>query len=80
MNAAISLDMNVYREAEQEANQLCISVPELCSMAIKEFVKNNKKSAITKQLDDFYTTHKSAMDYDIMQAQCNILGEDDWEW
>jgi len=80
MDTAISLDINVYREAEREADMLRLSVPEFCSMAIKEFVKSNKKSVVTKQLDNFYSAHKSVIDEDIMQAQCNLLDEEDWEW
>ena len=80
MNTAISLDINVFQEAEREAVNLNLSVPELCSMAIREFVKNNQKSAVTKQLDDFYSAHKAVIDDDIMQAQCNLLREEDWEW
>jgi len=49
-------------------------------MAIKEFIRNNQKSVITKQLDTFYSTHKAIIDNDIMQAQCNLLGNEDWEW
>ena len=80
MNTAISLDINVFQEAMREADNLSLTVPEFCSMAIKEFVKNNQKSAITKQLDAFYSTQKAVIDDDIMQAQCNLLGEEDWEW
>ena len=80
MNTAISLDINVFQEAEREAGNLHLSLPEFCSIAIKEFVKNNKKSVITKQLDGFYSTRKAVIDDDIMQAQCNLLSEEDWEW
>ena len=61
MNTAISLDINIFQEAEREASHLRLSVPEFCSMAIKEFVKNNKKSAITEQLDAYYSTHKAVI-------------------
>jgi len=80
MNTAISLDINVFREAEREADHLRISVPEFCSMAIKEFVKNNEKSKTTQQLDAFYSTHKAILDDDILQAQYDLLGEEEWEW
>ena len=80
MNTAILLDTNIFREAEREAGHLSVSVPEFCSMAIKEFIKNNKKSVITEQLDAFYSTHKAVIADDIMQAQCSILSEEDWEW
>jgi len=78
MNTAISLDFNVFQEAKREAENLRISIPEYCSVAINEFVKNNIKSALTKQLDDFYSTHKAKIDEDILQAQYDLLGEEDW--
>jgi hypothetical protein len=80
MNTAISLDINVFREAEREADHLRISVPEFCSMAIKEFVRNNEKSKTTQQLDAFYSTHKNTIDDDILQAQYDLVGEEEWEW
>ena len=78
MNTVISLDINSFREAERGAENLHISVPEFCSMAIQAFVKNNNKSEITKQLDDFYSTHKAKIDDDILQAQYDLVGEEDW--
>ena len=80
MNTAISLDVNIFREAAREAGHLNISVPEFCSIAIREYVKNNQKSTITKQLDAFYSTHKAVINEDILQAQYDLAGEDDWEW
>ena len=78
MNTAISLDINSFREAERGAEYLHVSVPEFCSMAIQAFVRNNNKSETTKQLDDFYSTHKAKIDEDILQAQYDLLGEEDW--
>ena len=78
MNTVISLDINSFREAERGAEYLRISVPEFCSMAIRAFVKNNNKSEITKQLDDFYSTRKAKIDEDILQAQYDQLDEEDW--
>jgi len=80
MNTAVSLDINVLREAERGADHLRISVPEFCSLAILEFAKNSPKSEITKQLDAFYSTHKAKIDDDILQAQYDLVGEEDWEW
>ena len=78
MNTAISLDINSFREAERGAEDLRVSVPEFCSMAIQAFVKNNNKSEIARHLDDFYSTHKAKIDEDILQAQYELLGEEDW--
>ena len=78
MNTAILLDTNAFQEAEREAANLRITVPEFCSMAIQEFVKNKSKSIITQQLDAFYSTHEVKLDEDILQAQYDLLGEEDW--
>ena len=78
MNTAIVLDLNSFREAEREAENLSISVPEFCSMAIQEFIKNKNKSTITQQLDAFYSAHQVKIDEDIQQAQYDLLGEEDW--
>ena len=78
MNTAVSLDRNTFRTAEREAENLRISVPEFCSMAIKEFVKSNNKSIITKQLDAFYSTHDTIIEEDILQAQYDLLGDEEW--
>ena len=80
MDTAISLDANIFQEAEREAGHLRMSVPEFCSMAIKEFVKNNQKSTITKQLDAYYSVNKAVIDEDILQAQYDLLSEEDCEW
>ena len=78
MNTAISLDIDAFREAVREAEHLNMSVHEYCSMAIKEFEKNKNKSTITKQLDAYYSTHEAKIDEDILQAQYDLLGEEDW--
>ena len=78
MNTAVLLDINAFREAEKEAKHLRITIPEFCSVAIQEFVKNNKKSEITRQLDDFYSTHKAKIDEDILQTQYDLIEEEDW--
>ena len=69
MNAVISLDVEVFREAEREAEYLQVSVPELCSMAILEFVKNHHKDSITRKVNAVYSTYKAEIDEDILQAQ-----------
>jgi hypothetical protein len=59
MNTVISLDINVFREADH---------------------LRIEKSTTTKQLDAFYSTHKAIIDDDILQAQYDLLGEEEWEW
>ena len=78
MEMAITLDINVLKEAEREARQLQVSVPEFCTLAIKEFVKNRSKNEITKQLNEVYTKYTAEINADILQAQYDLLDEEDW--
>jgi len=78
MDMAITLDNNLFREAEREAEQLDVSIPEFCSLAVKEFIKNRKKSELTKQINDFYSQFKTEIDADILQAQYDMLAEEEW--
>jgi len=78
MEMAISLDTSIFKEAEREAKQLHVSVPELCSLAIKEFVRKRNKTDITRQINEFLLTNKVELDDDIIQTQYEMLGEEDW--
>ena len=78
MNTVVLLDIDVFKEAEREAQHLQVSVAELCTMAIQEFVKNRHKSEITKQVDAVYTNYKAEVDGDILQAQYDMLDGEDW--
>ena len=75
---AISLDSNILKEVEQEAAYLHISLPEFCSLAIREFIKNRSKSDITKKINEVYDNYKAEIDTDILQAQYDLLDEEDW--
>ena len=78
MDMTISLDIEIFEQAEREAENLAMSMPELCSMAIKEFVQSHRKNTITEQLNAVYSTYKAKIDEDILQAQYDGLGEEDW--
>jgi hypothetical protein len=78
MKMTVSLDVDVFQEVKLDAEQLQVSVPELCSMAIQEFVQNRRKTTITEQLNTVYSTYKAKIDDDILQAQYDLLEEEDW--
>jgi len=78
MGMAISLDNRIFKEAEREAQQLHVSLPEFLSLAVQEFIKNRNKSDITKQLNEVYDNYKAEIDSDILQAQYDLLDEEDW--
>ena len=78
MNTAVLLDVDVFKIAEREAEYLRVSVPELCSMAIREFLYNQHKNSITEKVNEVYSVYKAKIDEDILQAQYDGLEEEDW--
>ena len=74
MDMAVSIDIDAFREAEREAQHLRMSIPELCSIAIQEYVKNSHKSEITQQLDAVYASYTAEIDEDIHYKHGNLCG------
>jgi hypothetical protein len=78
MTTSIELDTDVFQEAERQADALHLSVGDFCSLAIREFVQNRRTASITERLNAVYTTYRPPLDDDILQAQYDLLGEEDW--
>ena len=78
MLMTVSIDVEVFEKAEREAKNLQVSLPEFCSMAIREFVQNRHINTITEQVDAVYSTYKAKIDDDILQAQYDGLEKEDW--
>jgi len=78
MNTAVSLDVEIFQMAEKEAEFLQVSVPELCSLAIKDFLQNKHTNPITEKVNAIYSTYRAKIDDDILQAQYDGLEEEDW--
>jgi len=78
MKTAISINKEVFNEAELTARQLGLSRSKLYSLAIVEFVKTHKPDAITAQLNEIYSAHDSDLDSDISQLNYDLLSRDDW--
>ena len=78
MDATFSLDVGIFREMEREAELQQVSIPELCSMAIREYLQNRHKTTITEQINAVFLICKSEIAEDILQAQYDGLPEEDW--
>lgn len=78
MKTAISINKDVYNEAELTARQLGLSRSKLYSLAIVEFVKTHKPEAITAKLNEIYSNLDSKLDNDISQMNYDLLAKDEW--
>ena len=78
MKTAISIDTDIYNEAEQTAHQLGLSRSKLYSMAIREFVKNHKPDAITASLNEIYRNNSSKLDEDINHVNDSLFAKEEW--
>ena len=78
MKTAISIDTEIYNEAEQTARQLGLSRSKLYSMAILEFVKTHKPDAITATLNEIYRNNSSKLDEEINQLNDNLFTKEEW--
>jgi Leucine-rich repeat (LRR) protein len=78
MKTAISINKDIYNEAEQTAQQLGLTRSKLYSMAILEFVRIHKPDAITANLNEVYSNTSSKLDDDINQLNYTLLAQDEW--
>ena len=78
MKTAISISDEIFIEAEKTARQLGVSRSKLYSMAIVEFVQHHTPEAITAALNEIYGSTESRLDDDIMQANYDLLPQEDW--
>ena len=78
MKTAISISNDVFKEAEEAAKQLGLSRSKLFSMAVSEFVVNHRPDVITERLNEIYGKHESKLDDDIIQANYDLLAQEDW--
>ena len=78
MKTAISISEDVFKEAEETAQQLGLTRSKLYSIAIQEFVQNHYPEAITAKLNEVYSTNESKLDDDIVQATFDLLAQEEW--
>ena len=78
MKTAISINDDVYREAELTAKELGLSRSKLYSLAILEFIQTHKPEAITSKLNEVYENNNSKLDEDINQLNYNLFSQEEW--
>ena len=78
MKTAISLNNEIFNEAEQTAHELGLSRSKLYSLAIKEFIQTHNPDLITAKLNQVYSLNNSKLEDDINQLNYDMISQEEW--
>jgi len=78
MKTAISIDRNLFDEAEVFSHSAGLSRSKLYCAAISEYIHNHTPDIITEKLNSYYGSHKSGIDEDLKEAACRLFAGEDW--
>jgi len=78
MKTAISIDKNLFDEAEKYSRVTGLSRSKLYCDAIKEFIGNHSPDIVTEKLNCYYDKNESGLDVDVKEAAFRLLDGEDW--
>jgi len=78
MKTAISIDKDLYEEAENYSRAAGLSRSKLYCEAVREYIQNYNADTITEKLNSYYDKHDSRLDDDIKKAGYRLLDGEDW--
>jgi metal-responsive CopG/Arc/MetJ family transcriptional regulator len=78
MKTAVSVPDELFREAEAAAHRLRLSRSALYAKALAKFLKAERGSAITEQLNELYSRNPAKVDSRLHDAQLKTLKKDAW--
>ena len=78
MKTAISIEDEVFLEAETTAKEMGLSRSKYYSRAVIEFIQNHKPDAITSKYNNFYSKNQSQIEDDILQTNFDLFNKEDW--
>ena len=78
MKTAISIEDDVFLEAETTAKEMGLSRSKFYSKAVLEFIQNHKPDAITSKYNIIYSENKNQIEKDLAQANFNLFNKEEW--
>lgn len=78
MKTAISLNDDLFFEAEEAARQLGLTRSGLYAMALFEFIKSHKPDEITAELNRVYGQGPAEPDEDLAAAGYDLFSQEEW--
>ena len=78
MKTAISIEDDVFLEAETTAKEMGLSRSKFYSRAVLEFIQNHKPDAITSRYNKIYSENKNQIEDDLAQANFDLFNKEEW--
>jgi len=78
MKTAISIEKNLYDDAESYSRFAGLSRSKLYSTAISEYIQNHTPDIITEKFNDYYRNHDSGLDNELKAAAYRLFDKEDW--
>ena len=78
MKTAISIEDDVFFEAETTAKEMGLTRSKFYSKAVLEFIQNHKSDAITSKYNKVYSKNKNPIEEDLAQANFELFNREEW--
>jgi metal-responsive CopG/Arc/MetJ family transcriptional regulator len=78
MKTAISIEDDIFNEAEQTAKEMGLSRSKFYSKAILEYIQNHKYDAVTDTYNEIYSSTAHQEDIEIEQANFDLFNREEW--
>jgi acetyl-CoA carboxylase alpha subunit len=78
MKADISIPNPLFRSAQQLADKLGISLSDLYTAALADYVIAHEKGSVTEALNQVYETESSEIEPELVKIQMVSVGGDTW--
>jgi len=77
MKTAISIEDDLFRQAEEAARELGLSRSALFSQAVDEFIKNHMPNEITRKYNEIYS-QAAGTDAELDRIAYDVLSRAEW--
>jgi metal-responsive CopG/Arc/MetJ family transcriptional regulator len=78
MKTAISIPDDIFQEAEETAKEMGLSRSQLYVVALAEYLKSRRRSAVTAALNQVYDDGHDTLDPRLAAMQSASLDRDEW--
>ena len=78
MKTAVSIEDEVFFEAESAAKEMGLSRSKLYSNAVLEFIRNHRPGSITDKYNKIYSENEIQMEDDIAKANYELFSTEEW--
>jgi len=78
MKTAISIDEELFENAESFSHNTGLSRSKLYCTALSEYIQNHSPDIVTEKLNSYYEKQESQIDDDLKAATYRLFDREDW--